>query len=161
MSRKSDVPDLSGLLRFNQCLNGALLGEDAVWIVLPQDFVELNEIDSIGLQPRQRLFELRPGGLLGPTVDFSHQKCFFSISALGQRVSHPLFTVPVTVVPRVVEKVDTSIERRMNQFNSRILRHGFATQVRAAKADQRHALAGLTQRPKQHTAAALAGIGDS
>jgi len=60
---ESNEADLAGLLRLRTipCCHGS---EDRSGSVITNDFVELEEIDVIGLEAAERFIELRGGGFL-------------------------------------------------------------------------------------------------
>ncbi len=58
MPGKSDVANLAGLFCGLDCFHRSAFGEDAIRIFHPDDFVELHQVDAIGLQPFQGLVDL-------------------------------------------------------------------------------------------------------
>lgn len=80
MARKADITNFSGSFGFQHCFCGSPVCEDAVRIFQSNNFVKLQEIDLIGLQPSQRFIDLLGGQGFGAAID----------SCLGGgRVGHP------------------------------------------------------------------------
>ena len=73
-----------------QRLRGAALGEDPVWIVVPDHFMHLQQIEVVGLEPLQRLVDLPGSRRAVAAVDLRHQEGLAPVavaSALPMRIS--------------------------------------------------------------------------
>ena len=85
-------------------------GEVQIGIVVVDDFVNLPQIEMIGLETFQRFFELPHGHLFiaAMRADLGHQKHFVAFA--GQRLAHPFLAAMVVVFPGVVEEVDAGVD---------------------------------------------------
>ena len=108
---EADVPDLSGLFGRDCRMNGALCREDAVGIVEPEHLMEHPQVKMIGLQPLERLVELRLRNVLVPAIHLGHQEDLVAVSALGQCFPHADLAVAFIVVPGVIHERDAAIDR--------------------------------------------------
>src|SRR6202049_3380980 len=59
---ESDIAHFAGLSRLEHRFNRAARRENQLGVGVANDFVKLNEIDSIGLQPAERVVQLLGGG---------------------------------------------------------------------------------------------------
>src|SRR6202140_5663934 len=109
VASEPDKRHLARLLRFQQRLSPSVLGKNTVWIRISDHFVELQQVDSIGLQPSQRFVELDGCSGFGSTVDLGHQKGPLRIT-LPKGFSHWNFALSAVVVPAVIEKIDSFID---------------------------------------------------
>ena len=62
--------------------HGAALGKDAVRIVEADDFVMLQQVDVVRLEPLQGFIDLAGGGFLGAAIDLGHQERLLPVAAL-------------------------------------------------------------------------------
>src|SRR5215469_576097 len=69
---KADMAYLASLLRLLDCLQGASGREDSVRIRIANDFMKLQKVNTIGLEPLQRFIDLIRCGRLVPAIDFGH-----------------------------------------------------------------------------------------
>jgi hypothetical protein len=69
------------------------------------------------LEPAQRFFNLLRCGLLIAAIDFRHQERALPI-AIAQRLAHAKLALPAVVVPAVVEKVDSLVDRSAHDANA-------------------------------------------
>jgi hypothetical protein len=60
MPRKSDVPDLAGLLGFQHHFKRPSRSEESIGVFHPDVFMILNQIHVVDLQPFQQLIDLFP-----------------------------------------------------------------------------------------------------
>ena len=120
MSGETDVADFAFLFGFENRLHPALGGEDEFGIVVANHFVELQQIDGVGLQAAQRLVDLAGGAFAGAGVELGHQESFLAVS-VAQGLAHADFAGAVVVVPAVVEEVDAFVERGANDANAFLL----------------------------------------
>src|SRR5580692_11925053 len=102
---ESDVTDLTCLLGLKYGFHRSPFGKNAVRIGLANHFMELEQIDSIGLQPSQRFIELCCSRGFVSAVNLGHQEGFLAIT-IAQRLAHANFALAGVVVPAVIEKVD-------------------------------------------------------
>src|ERR1035438_625614 len=114
---KADIPDLPRLPGLERRFHGAAGREDAIRVVDPNDLVKLQEVDLIGSEPAQRLINLSCGRVLVAAIDFGHQESPLAI-AVAQRLAHANLALPAVVVPAVVEKVDSPVDRRAHDTNT-------------------------------------------
>ena len=137
---------LCGLCRF-EC---AAQRKHTVGVFHPQYFVELQQVEMIGLQSFEGLFNLLGGGGFGTPVNLGHQENFLPVAVL-QCPAHALLADSVVVVPAVVHERNAPINRGMNQpdaFSGVFL----LADVEAAHADQRDLLAGASEFAVKHLA---------
>ncbi len=153
---EADEADLAGLPRFQDGFQRTALGEDAVRVLHPQDFVELDQVQVVRLEPRQRLVELTGRRGFGTAVELGHQEHFPPVAALRQRLAHADLAVAVVVVPAVVQKVDAPVHARVDELDPLGVAVG-AADVEAAHADERDLLAGPSEHPVRHVPPAGAG----
>src|SRR5947209_6061180 len=113
VSGKSDVAHLPGLFGFEHRFHAPAVRKYSLWIRIANDFMELQQIDVIGLQTLERFLQLLSSHLLSAPVNLSHQERLLPIS-VAQCLSHPDLALPVVVIPAVVEEVDALIERATN-----------------------------------------------
>src|SRR5256885_1688747 len=102
----------------------------------------LNQIDAVGLQPLQRRVDLLRRFLERPAIDLRHEKDLLA-QAAAERLPHANFAGAFVVIPAVVEKVDAAIDGSPNDPDAERLIDMLERQMPSAKADRRHALAGL------------------
>ncbi len=133
---ESDEAHLPLLLRLRQRFDRAVRSEVQIRIVVVDHFVDLPQVEVIGLQPAQRVVQLLERDLFAAAVraDFRHHERAIALSA--QRASQALLAHPVVVLPRVVEEVDPVVERFRNDAPGLRLVHHVAER-RAADADRR------------------------
>src|SRR5216683_1642900 len=108
---EADVANLASLSRLQDGFHRAPFRKNAVGIGVANYFVELEEIDPVGLKAAQRLVDLACSGGFGAPVDLGHKKRFLAI-AVAQRVTHADFTLATVVVPAVVKKMDAAANPR-------------------------------------------------
>jgi len=76
---ESDIAHLTSLSRLEPCFNRAARRENPVGVGVTNDFVKLNQIDSIGLQSAERIGQLLRGGSGVAPIKFSHHKYFLAV----------------------------------------------------------------------------------
>src|ERR1700737_1919978 len=108
-SGESDEADLPRFLRLECRFHCPARCKNAFRIVHSNNFVELQEVDVIGLESAERFFNLARSRFLVAPVDFGHQERSLAI-AVVERLAHADFTLPVVVVPAVIEKIDSVID---------------------------------------------------
>src|ERR1700732_4008720 len=93
MPGEPDVADFPRFLRPEGSFHCPARCEDAVRIVHANDFVKLQEIYAIGLEPAKRFFNLQRSRFLVAPIDFGHEKRSLTIAVL-ERFTHTNFALP-------------------------------------------------------------------
>ncbi len=124
-------------------LHPAFRGKDEFGIGVANHFVELQQIDGVGLQAAQRLVDLAGGAFAAAGVELGHQEGFLAVS-VTQGFAHTDFAGAVVVVPAVIEEVDAFIERGADDADAFLL-VALAPQVVSAQADAGDVLTGVAQ----------------
>src|SRR5262249_32918817 len=138
---EADKAHLARLPGGNRRFHPAARRKDALRVGHADDFVELDQIDSIGLKKRQRFVDLARGGLAGAAVGPRRSDNFVAVAA-AQRLAHPLLARAAAVIPAVIHEVDAVIDRGANNADAL----GFAreAEMSAADAHERHLLPGAS-----------------
>src|ERR1700726_457970 len=144
VASESDKTHLARLLRFQYGFHPSVLGKNTVWIRISNHFVELQQVNSIGLQPSQRFVELDGCSGFGSTVDLGHQKGPLTIT-VTKGFAHSNFALSPVVVPAVIEKIDSFIDSRSNNPDA-LCWVALLAQVITAEPDHRNAFPGTAQR---------------
>jgi len=112
--RETPVPQNGTSVDFlpGQGLNG---GDLVVGVA--NDFVKLNQIDPIGLQPAERVVQLLCGGLGVAPINLGHQKYFLAVP-VAQGFAHSDFADAAVVIPGVIEKVYTTLDSHSDDSNA-------------------------------------------
>ncbi len=137
---EADVADLARFFGGDSCFDGATRGEDAVGVFHADDLVELDEVDHVGLEAAEGLFELLVEGFGGAAVHLGHEEDFSAV-AVAESLPHADFADAVVVVPAVVHEAHAVVDGFVHDgdaFGGVAL---FAD-VEAAEADGRDSLAG-------------------
>src|SRR6185437_9781325 len=142
---EADEANLAGLLSLEHLGQAAALN-DPIGIVIVVYFVKLHEIDVIGAQPAQAVVDVLFDGLGVAAAVLGHEKALFAFVVQSQRLAHDLFAAAVVIIPGIVEKGQPLIESAVHDLDSFLLVLDGAN-VPTAQGDDRHAHAGLTQRP--------------
>src|SRR5260370_15674835 len=137
------VANLSSVLCFEHSFYRSACGKNAVRIVVPNYFVELQKIDAIGLKAAQRVADLARSRSFRAPVDLGHEKCFLPI-AVAQRVAHAYFAIAAIVIPAVVEKINSFIQPAADNSYT-FLRIRLLAKMIATEADDRDFLVGMAQ----------------
>src|SRR5579884_304905 len=117
VSGESDVANFSCLLRFHSSFHPAARCEDPLRIIHANDFVELQQIDVIGLKAAKRFVDLIAGRFRVAAIDFRHEESFLAIT-IAQSLAHANLALSTVVIPAVVEEVDTFIESHSNEADA-------------------------------------------
>src|ERR1700686_5220774 len=144
VASEPDKTHLARLLRFQHSFPPPVLGKNTVWIRISDHFVELQQLDSIGLQPSQRFVELDGCSGFGSTVDLGHQKGPLAIT-VTKGFSHSNFALSAVVVPAVIEKIDSFIDSGSNNPDA-LCWIALLAQVITAEPDHRNVFPGAAQR---------------
>src|SRR6202140_4121682 len=113
VASEPDETHLARLLRFQYGFHPSVFVKNTVWIRISNHFVELQQVNSIGLQPSQRFVELDCCSGFSSTVDLGHQKGPLAIT-VPKGFSHWNFALSAVVAPAVVEKIDSFIDSGSN-----------------------------------------------
>ena len=113
---EADEADFALFLRFGEGFGGAAGGEDQFGIVVVDDFVDLPEIEMIGLQAAQGFFEHLHGDVFVAAVgaDFGHEEGLVAFAFQGD--AEFFFADAVVVFPGVVEEVDAGVDGAWRRF---------------------------------------------
>lgn len=161
VSCEADIAQLALLARLQHRLERAAIGEHPAGIVGADDLVELQQVEVVGLQTRQRRLDLAHRRLRGAAVDLGHQEDLAAVAFLRQRAAEPDLAFPAIIVPAIVAKVDAGIETGMHHADGLVVVHPARLgQVVPAHADKRHRLAGSPQRAILHVRMLRDGRGD-
>src|SRR5580704_8173421 len=153
VSGKTDVADFPCFSGLQHRFLSSAFAKDAVGVLGTNHFVMLEEINVVGLQSLQRIVQLTCRFFFGPTIDFCHQKDFLTVD-LPKSLTHPNFALAVVVVPAIVQKGDSAINRTADDFDA--VRFGqlrFADMV-SAQTDDGYFFSGASEGAIEHVAAA-------
>ena len=114
---ESNVADLPGLFRFQQCFQWPVGGEKPVRIFHADIFVILHEVDSFCLEAFQGLLDLSRRSRFGPAVKFRHQEDLLAIT-VTKRFSHAALAFAVVIIPTVVHERNTAVDRAADNPDS-------------------------------------------
>lgn len=142
VSGEPDEPRFAGFAGLGERLDRAAFGKRAVGIGHANDFVQLQEVEVIGLEPVEGFVDLFGGEFAGASVDLGHQERLGPV-AVAQGQAHADFAGAIVVVPAVVEEIDAVIEGGPYNLNGFFL-VGFA-EVESADADDGNAFAGASE----------------
>ena len=79
---EADVAELAGGFGGHGGVDGAVFGEDAVGVFKAEDLVELDEVNHVGVEAAERLFELLVVVLGGAGVELGHEEGFLTVAVL-------------------------------------------------------------------------------
>src|SRR5689334_4341214 len=82
----------------------------------------LYQIDDIGLQAAQGLFQLPRGLLACAAIDLGHQECLLPVT-IPEGFAHAAFTLAVVVIPAVVEEIHAAVEGAAHNTDAERLVH--------------------------------------
>ena len=151
-AQEADLPLLLGL---EGVFDRTPCGEDPVGVVVVDDLVELPEVEMIGAEPAQAVFQVRLGVLGGPAAALGHEEDLVAAVPLRDRLAHALFGAAVVIVPGVVEEGDSLVDRPLDQADAVVFVWMDAAVV-ASQADHRDGLAGSSERPQGNSRGVLA-----
>src|SRR5690242_16437044 len=157
MPGEANIAHLPRFLGFEHGFHTATLAENAIRITVPNDLMELHEIDMVRLKSPKRFVNLGGCSFLGSAIDFAHQECLLPVP-VTQSLAHTNFTRAIVVVPTIVEEVDAVIDSCPNNSNA-LLFGGLAANVIATQPNHRHFLASSAQGAIRHTFARLGSPG--
>src|SRR6185503_12108789 len=142
---EADEPHLALALGLLERLDDAAAREVPVRIVVVHALVNLPEVEVIGLQPAQRLFELphRLAPVAAVRTHLRHQEDL--VPAAGERLAHDFLRLAVVVFPRVVHERDAGVDRGPDDADAFAL--GCFRDVIAAESERRDEDARRAKRP--------------
>src|ERR1700730_2309400 len=116
MPRESNKAHLPLFLSGQQRLGCSIRSKDQVRVVVIHNFMDLPQVQMIGLQAPQRLFQLIHGDVFTASVraHLRHHKRLVAFTF--QCHSQAFFAHAVMVFPAVIEKIDPRIQRSRNQL---------------------------------------------
>jgi hypothetical protein len=120
MAREADVAYFGRLFRIEHGFHRAALGEDPVWVFQANDFMELHQVNVIGLETLQRFVDLLCRRGFCAAVNLGHQEYFVAVTAC-QRLTHPHFADAVVVIPAVIHEGDAMIDGAADELNGFLL----------------------------------------
>ena len=110
-----DVADLALLPGLEGELECAAGREDPVGIVVVIDLVELPEVEMIGPQPAETVFEVGLGVLGGAAAALGHEEDLVAPASLRDRLAHAILGLAVHVVPGIVKEGDPLVDGALDQ----------------------------------------------
>jgi hypothetical protein len=142
---EADEATFAGLFGFLQGLDSAAFGKGLVGVFEADAFVELPEVEVVGLEAAEGFVELLQRGFFGAAVDFGHEENFFAV-AVAKGFAHAglACAVAVVVIPTVVHEGEAAIDGGADDAEAFGFVFDFAD-VRAAEADAGDALAGAAE----------------
>src|SRR5260370_19939487 len=117
VTREADETDFARISRLQDGLHSSAFGKNAIRIGVANDFVELEQIDLVGLKAAQRLVDLTGSRSFGAPVNLGHHKRPLAI-LVPKRVAHADFPLSAVPVPAIIEKVDTLVEACSDDANA-------------------------------------------
>src|SRR5580700_3080874 len=114
---ESDIAYLAGLSRLEHRFNRAARSENQLGVGGANNFVKLNQIDSIGLQPAERVVQLLRGGPGVAPIKLGHQKYLLAV-AVAQGFADSDLADAAIVIPAVIEKVYTAVDSHSDDSNA-------------------------------------------
>ena len=154
---EADVAEFACLLGGESGFHGSARGEDAVGVFHADDLVELDEVDHVGLESAEGLFELAVECGGGASVDFGHEEDLGAV-AVAEGLAHADFADAVVVVPAVVHEGDAVVDGFVDEGDA-VLGVGLASDVVSAEADGGDFFSGGTEVAVEHVG--RLGAGDS
>jgi hypothetical protein len=145
---EADKLGFARALGFDEGFHGSIFGENAIGIIKPDDFVNLQKVEMISLQALQRFFDLFGSRALGAAIDFGHEKDLLSI-AITQSFAHTFLAGSIVVIPAVIHEIDAGIDGVADNPDALIGGSSLAN-VEAAKPDHGNFDAGSSQFPEAH-----------
>jgi hypothetical protein len=140
----------TGSTRFSKLFDGPARREHARRIVHANHLVDLDEIDHVGLEPLQRLVELRRGRRLGAPIELRHEEGLLPVP-IAEGLAHSFLALTPVVVPRVVEERHSTIDGAADDAQALPLVQLFAS-VGAPETDAGYTDPGLPEDPRRHFA---------
>ena len=114
---------LAGFLRGDERFHRAAGPEHVITVIHRADFVELEQVEMVGLEVVEGFVDLFLCAFAAATVDLGHQECAVAI-AVSQRLAHAHFAFAGVIVPAVVEEVHAADRWPCGRCGWRPLRWG-------------------------------------
>ncbi len=118
VARESQEADFALFLGLQRIFDGTPLVEDPVGIVVVDDLMKLPEVEMIGTQPPQAVFQVLLGVLGGAAAALGHEEDLVAAIALRERLAHAFFADAVVIIPGVVKKRDSLIDGPLDEPNT-------------------------------------------
>src|SRR5712672_3194165 len=131
---EANMSEFACLPRLDQRGVGAVLVENAVRVVIPDNLMVLDQVNAVGLQAAEGFLELLGGRLPAAPVDLGHQENFIAVT-FAQRLSQPDFTQPLVIVPGVVHEGDSAVNGAANNAQAQLFIHLFKAEVPSSQPD--------------------------
>ncbi len=154
---ESDVAEFAGLLGGESGFHGSAGYEDAVGVFHADDLVELDEVDHVGLESAEGLFELAVECGGGAAVDFGHEEDLGAV-AVAECLAHADFADAVVVVPAVVHEGDAVVDGFVDECDA-VGGVGLTTDVVSAETDGGDLFSGGSEIAVDHVGRLGAGDG--
>ena len=143
MAGETDIADFPGFFCGQYRFQRAAGTEYLFRVGHADDFMELQQVDGLGLQPSHRFFKLLICSFGGMGVDFGHQEDFIAVAVL-QRFPHSDFTGAFVVIPAIVHESNAVINGIAHYPDTFIFAYPGAD-VKSAQTDSGHFLTGAAQ----------------
>ncbi len=131
------------LLRLQRLRQAALL-DHPVGVIVVVDLVELPQVEYVGPQAAQALFEVLPRATGVALTVLGHEEDFLAVSPLSKCLAHDLLAAAVVVVPGVVKEGEAVIDGGVHDLDRLVLVLDGAN-VPTAQANDGNAHARLSQ----------------
>lgn len=143
---EADEADLALLFGFDGGLEAAFF-DDVFGVVVVVALVKLPEVDHIGAEAPQAVFEVLHGAGVISIANLGHEEGFLTVAIHGEGLAHYFFSTAVVVVPGIVHEGDAVVDGGMNEMEGVLFILG-AGLVVAAEAEDRDLHAGLAERAR-------------
>ena len=119
MAGEAQVADLPLLERLEPGVDRAFLVEDPVRVVVVAHLVELPEVEVVGPQPPEAVFEAALRVLGGSARStWSSRKTLSRNFPSARGLAHPFLGQAVVIIPGVVEEGDPFVDRPLDQLET-------------------------------------------
>ena len=106
--------------------------------------MNLHQVDVVGLEAAERVFQLLLRGRGSAAVDLGHQEGLLAVAVL-EGAAHAALAFAVVVVPAVVQEVDARVECGADDADALVLGDLRRADVVAADADDGDGMAGAAE----------------
>ena len=114
--------------------------------------MKLPEVDPIGLETSEAVFEVGLGIFRGPAADLGHQEDLIAPAVGREGLPHARFGLAVVVIPAVVHEGDSFIDGALDELDTLSFGHRFGIGAGvSAEAKEADRLAGLAKRAERDT----------
>ena len=149
VSGEADVTELPRFARLDERRIGAVVIENAVRILVAENLVVLDQVNAVGLEATEGLFDLPSGFFFRTAVDLGHQEYLVPV-AVAERFAHPGFAGAVIVVPAVIHEVDAALNRVANDADAQLFIHVLEAKVPASQANRGYPLSRAAEDSVRH-----------